>query len=206
MLIVFEWWEWAWKSTQIDLLKKHIEWLWKKVYITREPWWIWSKIAENIRELIKNKEYKEMSSLTEFFLFLASRSQHVEEIIKPKLKEWYTIISDRFFYSNLAYQHYARWLFTYKEAKDLNLIATQWINADLIIHLKIEPNVWLKRKWKEIKECRLDSESLNFHEKVKKWFEIVKENEKNWHTIDASKSIEEIFSEIKNIYKNYSDL
>ena len=45
---------------------------------------------------------------TEMLLFLAARSQLVQNIILPKLKSNYFVICDRFTDSTLAYQGYGR--------------------------------------------------------------------------------------------------
>ena len=102
--ICFEGVEGSGKSTQAKLLykffKKNIT---KNVILTREPGG--TKFAEKIRKLILDKETKS-ASLTEFFLLMAARNDHVINKINYYLKKKFIIICDRFFYSTLAYQHY----------------------------------------------------------------------------------------------------
>ena len=57
--------------------------------------------------LLDNKN-SELTEYTEMLLFAASRSQLVDELIIPKLKEGYYIISDRFHDSSIAYQGFGR--------------------------------------------------------------------------------------------------
>jgi len=47
-----------------------------------------------------------ISPLTEFFLLMAARNEHIISKINFYLKKKFIIICDRFFYSTLAYQHY----------------------------------------------------------------------------------------------------
>ncbi len=195
-MIAFEWWEWTGKTTQIEKVKEYLQNNWKKVFTTREPGGNNCHIAEKIRDLLKDPKNKNMTALTELFLFLASRAQHTEEIIIPKIKQGYIVITDRFFGSTISYQHYARWLFDYDFIKNLNEIAIKWTYPDITFYLDVEPEIWLKRK-KELQDCRLDAESLNFHKKVREWFLQICKKENHWYTIDASKDINKVFSKIK---------
>ena len=70
--------------------------------VTREPGG--SKIAEKIRDIILDPANDKMDNKTEALLYAASRSQHVEEIIRPALKEGKVVFSDRYVDSSLAYQ------------------------------------------------------------------------------------------------------
>ncbi len=102
--ICFEGVEGSGKSTQAKLLYKFIKKnITKNVILTREPGG--TKFAEKIRKLILDKETKS-ASLTEFFLLMAARNDHVINKINYYLKKKFIIICDRFFYSTLAYQHY----------------------------------------------------------------------------------------------------
>ena len=56
-----------------------------------------------IRNLLLNKNL-DLSTYAELFLIFADRSQHVEEIIKPKLSAGFTVVSDRYIDSTFAYQ------------------------------------------------------------------------------------------------------
>ncbi len=203
MFIVFEWGEWAGKTTQLNNTKNYLEGIWKKVYLTREPGWSWSVIAEKIRTLIKDPENKSMDNLTELFLFLASRAQHVNEVILPKLNDWYIVISDRYYWSNLAYQHYARWLFDYEILKYLNNLATSELYPDLTIYFDLDAQKWLSRR-DDLSKCRLDSESLNFHENVRRWFHEIIKKEENWYLIDAWQEWQEkVFEDIQKLIDKY---
>lgn len=59
------------KTTQIDLLKKYLESKGYDIVIAREPGG--TVISEAIREIILNKEYQEMSYMTELLLYASAR-------------------------------------------------------------------------------------------------------------------------------------
>ena len=59
------------KSTQIELLKNYLSENGKECIITREPGG--TRISEAVREIILNKEYKEMDYMTELLLYASAR-------------------------------------------------------------------------------------------------------------------------------------
>ena len=102
--ISFEGVEGSGKSTQAKLLYKFIKKkITKKVILTREPGG--TPFAEKIRNILLDNKIKN-NPLTEFFLLMAARNDHVVNKINYYLKKKFIIICDRFFYSTLAYQHY----------------------------------------------------------------------------------------------------
>jgi dTMP kinase len=102
--ICFEGVEGSGKSTQAKLLYKFIKKkITKNVILTREPGG--TLFSEKIRNLMLDKKTN-ISPLTEFFLLMAARNEHIIRKINFYLKKNFIIICDRFFYSTLAYQHY----------------------------------------------------------------------------------------------------
>lgn len=102
--ICFEGVEGSGKSTQAKLLYKFIKKnITRNVILTREPGG--TLFSEKIRNLMLDKKTN-ISPLTEFFLLMAARNEHIISKINFYLKKKFIIICDRFFYSTLAYQHY----------------------------------------------------------------------------------------------------
>ena len=96
------------KSTQIELLKAYLEEKGYDVLITREPGG--TRISEAIRGVILNREYSEMSPVTEMLLYASARAQLISEVVGPALESGKAVISDRFVDSSLVYQGMARGL------------------------------------------------------------------------------------------------
>lgn len=94
MYVVFEGVDCVGKSTQISLLKEYF----KEAIFTAEPGG--TKLGSHLRELLLHKPYR-LDKRAELLLFLADRTQHYEEIIKPNKNK--LIISDRSFISGMAY-------------------------------------------------------------------------------------------------------
>lgn len=89
------------KTTFTNMLIEELTKLEIKTVRTREPGG--SLIGNKIRDiLISNDE--PMSPLTEFFLLLANRTDHVEKIIKPGLEAGNVVVTERFMDSTFALQ------------------------------------------------------------------------------------------------------
>ena len=67
------------KSTQIKNIKDYFEGKQFEVVFTREPGG--TAIGERIRDIILDKNCKEMDYMTEAMLYSAARAQHVSEVI-----------------------------------------------------------------------------------------------------------------------------
>lgn len=152
------------KSTAIE---KTAEALMNKgypVFVTREPGG--TNISEQIREVILNKENKEMDIRTEALLYAASRRQHIVEKIIPALEQGYVILCDRFIDSSLAYQGYARGIGIDK-VYAMNMFACEGLLPSLTIYIDVNPEVGFSRMKKDCRKLdRLELEAINFHKTV----------------------------------------
>ncbi|MBT4516915.1 MAG: dTMP kinase [Candidatus Komeilibacteria bacterium] len=192
--VVFEGGDKSGKSTQIDLLYKFLKAKNLEVILTREPGGNDSVIAEKIRDIILDKEHIEMDKRAELLLFLASRAQHVSEIIKPALKTGKIVLCDRFDSSTFAYQGAARQL-DLDRIKEMNNWAKYDLQPDLFIYLDITPAEAVNRRRDE-KYDRLDRETKEFHEAVRQgYLDQAKGNDK-WFVVSALGQIEEIAEKI----------
>ena len=93
------------KSTQIENIKKFFKDKGIDIVFTREPGG--TQIGEILRNLVLDKNLKEMDDMTEALVYAAARAQHVAQVIKPALNEGKIVICDRFVDSSIAYQ--GRW-------------------------------------------------------------------------------------------------
>lgn len=93
------------KTTLIKKLKEYYKKIKKdKIIFLKEPGS--TKLGECIRDMIlKNKDLEDISVQTQLYLFMAARIELIEKVIKPKLKEGYTVICDRFALSTWVYQN-----------------------------------------------------------------------------------------------------
>ncbi|MEK7395888.1 MAG: dTMP kinase [Candidatus Poribacteria bacterium] len=197
------------KSTQARMLSDYVSELGYCVVLTREPGG--TPIAEKIREMLLDSRNQNMTSRTELLLYLASRSQHVEQIIMPALQNGKIVICERFNDATRAYQGYARGL-DMDLIEELTKIATGNLEPDLTIILDLEAKEGLIRaeKFKNYRD-RLESESLDFHDKVRKgYLTIAQNNPERARVVDAKGTIEDVHFRLKqyinhDLLNKYSD-
>ena len=183
------------KSTQIELLKEYLEEEGYEVLITREPGG--TVISEAIREIILNKEYTEMSSVTEMLLYASARAQLIAELVGPAIDNGKAVISDRFVDSSLVYQGMARGLGV-DTVYEVNKLAIGKYMPDVTFLLDLPAEVGISRKKDQKELDRMELESLDFHRKVAEGYRQMAEKfPERIKTIDATLPIDEICGMIK---------
>ncbi|AYE34498.1 dTMP kinase [Clostridium septicum] len=197
--IVFEGGDGSGKSTILEMIYNYLKEKGIECVKTREPGGI--KISEDIRTIILDTNNTEMDSRTEALLYAAARRQHLVEKVIVALNEGKIVLCDRFVYSSLAYQGYARGL-GIDEVFTINKFAIEEYMPDLTILFDVDPQIGLDRIAKNSSRevNRLDLEKLDFHYKVREGYEIVYQNNKDKIIkINAEKSLEEVFEEVKTL-------
>jgi dTMP kinase len=181
LFVSFEGTEGSGKSTQMRLL---VERLRAEAYVVvenQEPGG--TAIGREIRRVLLNPQNDEMSPITELLLMFASRAQAASEIIEPALARGLVVVSDRFTDSSLAYQGEARGLGFEKvlEAHDLALGS---LFPDLTICIDLDLQAGLARARSRnlgqagsSAEDRLDLQSLEFHQRVRRGYARIAEME-----------------------------
>lgn len=188
--IVFEGPDGAGKST---VLKEIVGRLWARgidCLATREPGG--TREGQLLRQLLLQPEYNWCGE-AETFLYCADRVQHVRSLIMPALAAGKIVLSDRYYYSTLAYQGYGR-------GKDLdflrqiNQMATLGLEPDLVLLFDIDPSIGLMRVKQNRQGERLDrleQEELAFHQRVRQgYLELARE--KDWVIIDSSRELADV--------------
>jgi dTMP kinase len=101
VFIVFEGIDGSGKSTHIKLLAEELRGQGLSVLETSEP--SKDRIGTFIREYAERNGDR-FTLETETLLFAADRYEHVKKVIAPALERGQVVISDRYFYSSIAYQ------------------------------------------------------------------------------------------------------
>ena len=203
LFLAFEGIEASGKSYQIKKLLKKIKLLKYKVISTREPGG--SRSAEIIRKTILRGKNKNFNKLTDTFLYLASRNEHVIDKIKPALLKKKIIICDRFTDSTLAYQVYGKGV-------NKNLVDTvhrfilKDLKPDLTFVLKVNISKAIKRLNKRKKKNRYDKFSKSFYIKAQNAFlKLSTKNKKRYIVLDNSSDNNKIdkiiFEKFIRLYK-----
>jgi dTMP kinase len=173
IFISFEGPEGCGKSTQAKLLYQHLKKLKLPAILVREPGL--TKVGEKIRQILLDRNNR-ISDKTEMLLYMAARSQIVDEVIAPALTGGQIVISDRFLDSTICYQGFAGNV-------DLEMIrragefATKGIKPDLTILLDIPVEEGLRRR-RNIFD-RMEAKPLSYHRKVRQGYLALAKDEPN---------------------------
>lgn len=177
------------KSIKEDLLSKNC-----KLIFTREPGG--TSFGEKIRGLLLNNKKEKISDKAELCLFLASRAQHIENVIIPALSEGKIILCDRYNDSSIAYQGHARGLGIDEVIKFSSYVIKDAV-PDLTLYLDVDPKIGLSRV--KAKYDRIESEKISFHQKIREGFLILaKKFPQRIKVLEARKSKEEVFKNAMN--------
>jgi dTMP kinase len=115
--------------------------------------------------------------LTQTFLFMAARQQHVAQVIRPALARGAVVVSDRYADATLAYQGFGGGM-DLETIRDLNALATGGVMPDLTILLDLDPAEGIRR----ISDRPLDAfEKMDpaFHRRVREGYLEIARAEKN---------------------------
>ena len=184
-LIVFEGVEGSGKSLHINNVAKFLKKKNIKFIKIREPGG--SKNSEKIRKIILNKK-SNFNQKTDLLLYLASRSENIEKIIKKNYKKKIILI-DRFIDSTLAYQHYGM---------GINKSIINRLNNYLLGKIKIDFTflnlvnmINLKLRLSKRQNLnRYDNFKISFYKKIQNGFiKISKRNKKKYLLINSNDSI-----------------
>lgn len=186
------------KTTQIQLLEKHLKELGYEVVRTREPGG--TEISEKIREIILDNDNCNMSYMCEALLYAASRAQLVSEVIKPALDLGKIVICDRFVYSSMVYQGIGRGL-GLERIKSMNEAALDGLEADLIFMITIPYEEGLNRKKLQKTLDRLENSGNEFHKKVFDGYLDICRKYGKIEVIDGNRNVDEIHQDIINRIK-----
>jgi len=197
-LITFEGIEGCGKSTLAKELYEYLKSKSYKVIFTREPGG--GKLGEKIREILLSNEF-EIPDYSELFLFLASRYEHTKNVIIPRLKEGYIVISDRYMDSTIAYQGYGRKI-DLKLLEKLNEIATLGIKPDLTFLIDLPEEISFNRLKDKILD-RIESEEIEFYKRVRfGYIEIARNEPLRFIILDGTMELQTLKQKVFEITEN----
>lgn len=90
------------KSTQIRLLAEALRAAGREVVTCRDPGS--TALGERLREILLHHHATPIHRRSEMLLYMASRAQLVEEVIRPALAAGKVVLSDRYLLANVVYQ------------------------------------------------------------------------------------------------------
>ena len=164
----------------------------RRVIRTREPGG--TPLGEKIRALLLDARNSEMVPFTELFLYMASRAQLVDEVIRPALKKGIDVVCDRYYYSTAAYQGAAGKVGIPIVISVAERIA-RFERPDVVALLDLDPAVARRRDG--IRDDRIESKGLDYQKRVRSGFlKLANRDRRRVRVIKADRDPEEVFKDV----------
>lgn len=181
------------KSTMAGHVANDLRARGREVLRTREPGG--TPLGEKIRALLLDAQNAEMVPFAELFLFMASRAQLVDEVIRPSLAKGVDVVCDRYYYSTAAYQGAAG-----KIGIDTVLAVAEKIakfqKPDLVVLLDLEPG--LARIRDGIRNDRVENKGVEYQKKVRVGFlKMARREKRRVKVVNAARPPEQVFADIQ---------
>ena len=147
------------KSTVVGALAARLEADGGEVIIVREPGG--TPLGEVVRGLLLDSD--KLDDWAEVFLFAAQRAELAREVIAPALSAGKWVVSDRTYYSSIAYQGRGRGLGE-TDVRAINEKGLDGVVPDHVFVLDVDPETALARQHEP---DRIGKEGVDFQEKVR---------------------------------------
>ena len=208
MFITLEGIEGSGKTTQICRLVEFFEGRGIECVATRQPGG--TLIGENIRSILLDPANSALEPLAELLLYMADRAQHINELIRPALKNGKTVVCDRYFDATLVYQGFARGL-SIDLIGQLHQLLFDDLKPDVTLLLDLPPQVGLERAWQQLNngqrsgdESRFEAEAVAFHEKVRSgYLQLARLEPERFRIIDAAQTQNQVFAAMRKIVSSF---
>ncbi|MBA2735525.1 MAG: dTMP kinase [Acidobacteria bacterium] len=203
--ITFEGIDGSGKSTQLRMLASELRVRGFDVLTTCEPGG--TPLGRRLREVFLETE-ETVAPLAELLLFAADRAQHVYFLVEPALENGKIVISDRYSDATAAYQGAGRG-FDEQSINQVIRLATGGLKPDLTLFFDISVNEAISRTNSRSdgggeQKNRMDSETVEFYERVRKAYLQIAENEpERFCVVDASGAIDEIKTKVLELVTEF---
>ena len=185
------------KSTQLRLLVQRLEKRGQHVITCREPGS--TKLGESIRRILLDDWDTPIDIVSEMLLYMSSRAQLVQEVIRPALESGKTVIADRYLLASVVYQGHGGALDT-NSIWDVGPVATGGLLPDLTLILDLPLDEASARLGEP---DRIEARGDAYREALRKGFlaEATRQPERI-QIVDASGTEDEVAERIWNVVKN----
>ena len=198
--ITFEGIDGSGKSTQLRLLANYLRSRNCEVILTREPGG--TPVGNRLRAALLDA-HEEVDPLTELLVFAADRAQHVRRVLRPAIETGQLIFSDRYADATAAYQGAGRG-FSPELISEIIALATEGLKPDLTVLFDLtveESNSRTRRRGDgKQKGDRLDSESADFHARVRKeYLRLAEAEPERIKVIHTTQAVEQTHEQVKQV-------
>jgi dTMP kinase len=176
------------KSTVARALIERLTSSGDEAILVREPGG--TALGEVVRGLLLDSE--RLDDWAEVFLFAAQRSELAREVVLPALENGTWVVSDRSYYSSIAYQGRGRGLGEDK-VRAINEIGLDGVVPHHVFVLDVEPDLALAR---QEDPDRIGKEGVDFQSAVRASYQSLAAAEDKVVLLDGSLSVDAMVSRI----------
>ncbi len=180
------------KSTQMTLF---VDWLRQRghdVVTCRDPGS--TELGERLREILLHKSDTPIGRRAEMLLYMASRAQLVDQVIRPALDAGRIVVADRFLLANVVYQGHAGGL-SVDDLWRVGEVAVAGVHPARIFLLDMDVSAAVQRRNRE--PDRMESQGLEYMQKVRQGFLAEAARRGEIVVIDAGRDIESVQADIR---------
>jgi len=180
------------KSTQMALFVDWLRELGHDVVTCRDPGG--TELGEKLRAILLDKSDTPICRRAEMLLYMASRAQLVDQVIRPALAAGKTVVSDRYLLANVVYQGHAGGL-PVDDLWRVGQVAVDGIEPTLVYLLDMSVADAVRRMNRE--PDRMESQGHGYMEKVRQGFLAEAARRREVVVIDAAREIMAVQAEIR---------
>ena len=182
----------AGKTTHIHFIEDYFRTKGLPFYMTREPGG--TDLGEKLRLLLLHEQ---MDALTETMLMFAARCEHIQTIIKPKLAQGITVVSDRFTDATYAYQAGGKGV----DARSIDVLKSlvqKDLDPDLTFLFDVPVEISIERLKDTRTMDKFEREEPIFHQTIRNaYLDLAQSFPQRFHVLNGTHAIETIQGEIK---------
>jgi dTMP kinase len=185
------------KTTQLELFCQWLRDRGDEVVTCRDPGG--TRLGETIREILLEHSDITIGARSEMLLYMASRAQLVDEVIRPALAQNKTVVSDRFLLANVVYQGHGGGL----EVEGLwkvGLVATANLLPDLTFLLDMPAAESVQRIGRQ--PDRMEARGTEFMERVRQGFLVEADRCEQIVVVDAAQDVQSVHQSICQAAEN----
>ena len=186
------------KTTQLIRLAAYLRDQGRTVVTCRDPGG--TELGERLREILLHKSEIPLGRRAEMFLYMASRSQLVDEIIRPARQRGEVVLVDRFLLANVVYQGHAGGL-NVAELWQVGQVAVADQQPDLVFVLDLDVVAALRRINRP--PDRMEAQGQAFMERVRQGYLDEAARRPEIVVLDASRDPDTIHRQVCELVEGY---